>query len=310
MNLQHLRYVAEVERVGSITKAAANLFMGQPNLSKTIKEVEAEVGIQIFRRSAKGVVPTEKGAEFLEYARAILVQLDKIEELYKSEAANRISFSISVPRASYISHAFTRFITGLDRSKVFDIDFRETNSVDAVNNVADSTSNMAVIRYELAYEEYFLSLLSEKGMKSEKVLDFEYRLLISEKSPLAEYDDVPYDEVRKMTEILHGDLSVPYLSANYTKKNEKDGCEKRIYVYERGSQFDLLKGVPDTFMWVSPIPDAVLENTGLTERRCSGLTRKYRDMLICHSTYRMTDSDIEFTETLKKVTGELKGREF
>ena len=100
MNLQHLKYMVEVEKVGSITKAAANLFMGQPNLSKAIKEVENEVGIPIFKRSAKGVIPTEKGAEFLEYARAILVQLDKIEGLYKPETTNRISFSIAVPRAS------------------------------------------------------------------------------------------------------------------------------------------------------------------------------------------------------------------
>ena len=75
MNLQHLKYMVEVERVGSITKAAANLFMGQPNLSKAIKEVENEIGITVFKRSAKGVFPTEKGAEFLEYAKTILVQM-------------------------------------------------------------------------------------------------------------------------------------------------------------------------------------------------------------------------------------------
>ena len=56
MNLTHLRYMVEVERLGSITKAASALYMGQPNLSKAIKEMEREVGIPIFKRSAKGVV--------------------------------------------------------------------------------------------------------------------------------------------------------------------------------------------------------------------------------------------------------------
>ena len=55
MNLTHLRYMVEVERLGSITKAASALYMGQPNLSKAIKEMEREVGIPIFKRSAKGV---------------------------------------------------------------------------------------------------------------------------------------------------------------------------------------------------------------------------------------------------------------
>ena len=62
MNLTHLRYMVEVERLGSITKAASALYMGQPNLSKAIKEMEREVGIPIFKRSAKGVVATEKGS--------------------------------------------------------------------------------------------------------------------------------------------------------------------------------------------------------------------------------------------------------
>ena len=74
MNLTHLRYMVEVERLGSITKAAAALYMGQPNLSKAIKEMEREVGIPIFKRSAKGVVATEKGKEFLQYAKAIALQ--------------------------------------------------------------------------------------------------------------------------------------------------------------------------------------------------------------------------------------------
>ena len=79
MNTQHMKYVVEVEKTGSITKAAHNLYMGQPNLSKAIKELENELGIAIFRRTAKGVEPTRKGAEFLTYAKTILAQIDELE---------------------------------------------------------------------------------------------------------------------------------------------------------------------------------------------------------------------------------------
>ena len=46
MNLLHLKYAVEIEKTGSITKAANNLFMGQPNLSKAIKELEYSAGLQ------------------------------------------------------------------------------------------------------------------------------------------------------------------------------------------------------------------------------------------------------------------------
>ena len=82
MNLTYLKYVVEVARVRSITKAAQNLYMGQPNLSKAIRELERELGITIFRRTSKGVIPTPQGEEFLGYAQGILSQLDELESLY------------------------------------------------------------------------------------------------------------------------------------------------------------------------------------------------------------------------------------
>ena len=78
MNILHLRYAIEVERTRSISKAAENLFMGQPNLSKAIRELEENLGVTIFKRTSKGIVPTQKGEEFLVYAKRILVQIDEL----------------------------------------------------------------------------------------------------------------------------------------------------------------------------------------------------------------------------------------
>ncbi len=69
MNTLYFKYAVEVERLGSITQAADNLYMAQPNLSKAIKELEDSLGISIFKRTSKGVIPTQKGAEFLIYAK-------------------------------------------------------------------------------------------------------------------------------------------------------------------------------------------------------------------------------------------------
>ena len=91
MNTLHFKYAVEVERTRSISKAAENLFMAQPNLSKAIKELEDSLGITIFQRTSKGVVPTQQGAEFLKYAKNILTELDKMESIYVPDAQNRQS---------------------------------------------------------------------------------------------------------------------------------------------------------------------------------------------------------------------------
>ena len=98
-NILHLKYAVEIEKTGSITKAAENLYMGQPNLSRAIRELEESLGITIFMRSSRGVVPTEQGREFLNYARNILAQVEEMENLYGKTGANRQRFAISVPRA-------------------------------------------------------------------------------------------------------------------------------------------------------------------------------------------------------------------
>ena len=103
MNIAHLKYAVEVEKTASITKAAENLFMGQPNLSRGIKELEETLGVKIFKRTSKGIVPTPQGEEFLGYAKSILAQIEEMESLYKPEKNNKLKFSISVPRASYIA---------------------------------------------------------------------------------------------------------------------------------------------------------------------------------------------------------------
>ena len=303
MNLQHLKYMVEVERVGSITKAAANLFMGQPNLSKAIKEVETEIGITVFKRSAKGVFPTEKGAEFLEYAKTILVQMDKIEALYKPEITDTIRFGISVPRASYITHAFTEFVNSLDSSKRLSIDFRETNSMDTINHVCDSTSSLGVIRYDMDNEEYFMSLLNEKNLKHELILEFEYRALISANDPLAD-SDISVESLSDHIELTHGDYEVPYISSDYIRKNGGK-CPKRIYVYERGSQFDLLTDVKGTYMWVSPMPSGILRRLNLVQKKCTGNSVRYADVLIYQPSYKLTEYDTEFISRLYKVRDEV-----
>ena len=72
MNTLLFKYAIEIEHTRSISRAARNLMMAQPNLSKSIKELEDSLGFNIFERTSKGVIPTAKGEVFLDYARSIL----------------------------------------------------------------------------------------------------------------------------------------------------------------------------------------------------------------------------------------------
>lgn len=307
MNTLHFKYAVEVERTRSITQAAENLFMAQPNLSKAIKELEDTLGITIFERTSKGVIPTAKGAEFLGYAKNVLDQLDKMEQLYIPEDTERQHFKISIPRGSYIAHAFTRFAAELDADKQIDVSVQETNSMQTIASVAEGQFDLGIIRYQTDYENYFLDYLAEKSLQFEPIWEFEYLALMSRQHPLASAEKVRYDDLRQYIEIVHGDTAIPYLPASKVQKSE---TKKRIFVYERCSQFDMLSHIPNTYMWVSPIPDTFLNVYGLVQRKCRAANHKYKDLLICSKGYAFTALDRKFIDQLYASKNEVAFKQY
>jgi DNA-binding transcriptional LysR family regulator len=311
MNILHLRYVVEVEKTGSITQAADNLYMGQPNLSKAIKELETTLDITIFKRTSKGVVPTKKGKEFLCYAKNVLSQIEEMESLYKPEKSNKQRFSISIPRASYITHAFTKFVKILDQKREIDVNFKETNSMRTINNIIEGEYNLGIIRYQTIFEKYFLDLLQEKELQYEVIWEFEHLAVMSNQHPLANCNEVNYSQLKDYIEIVHGDLTIPSLPFSEIKKlQQAEHLKKHIYVYERGSQFDLLSNIPLTYMWVSPIPTELLKCFGLVQRQCKVADCKYKDVLIYRKGYRFNKLENQFIIKLNEVRDELVQKDF
>lgn len=301
MNTLHLKYAVEIEKTGSITKAAENLFMGQPTLSKTIKELESNLGITIFKRTSKGVLPTKKGTEFLNYARNILSQIDEMESLYKSD--KKQSFSIAVPRASYISKALTGFIKELDQINSININYKETNAIRAINKVSVGEYRFGIIRYQSIYENYFTSFLTDKNFSIKPLWEFECLAIMNENHPLASNESISYDDLIKFIEVVHGDNVVPYLSVD--NKNNVKNPSKKIYIYERGSQFDLLSDIYGSYMLTSPIPLGILHRNSLIQRKCNYVDGKYKDVIIYPDNYQFTELDKSFFDKLQKTIKEV-----
>ena len=102
LNILHMKYAVEVAKAGSLGKASEVLLVAAPNISRSIKELEADIGISIFDRSAKGMCLTPEGEEFIGFAKGILGQIEQVENMYKNGSAKKQKFSISVPRACYM----------------------------------------------------------------------------------------------------------------------------------------------------------------------------------------------------------------
>ncbi len=258
MNLLHMKYALAVAETNSINKAADELLVGAPALSRAIKELESSLGVALFERSSKGMFLTPDGELFVRYAEKALGLVDDIENLFKDGSTAKTQFSISVPRASYIANAFAQFSKKVDRMSETELFYKETNASRAINNVLNKDYKLGIIRYSEQFDSYYQSMMQEKGLNSELITEFKYVTIMSKDSPLAKIPELAFDDLTDYIEIAHADPYVPSLPVADVKKVElPNNGHCRIFVFERGSQFELLSANHDTYMWVSSVPNSL-----------------------------------------------------
>lgn len=309
MNTLHFKYAVEVEKTGSISQAAENLFMAQPNLSKAIKELEDTLDISIFKRTSKGVIPTPQGKEFLEYAKRILAQLERMEKIYipKEERGQRQSIKISVPRSSYISEGIADFAAELDTLKSIELNICEADAIETISNVAENGYSFGIIRYKTQNEGYYKDYLKEKGLESELIWEFESRVLMSDIHPLAGNREISASELyNRGVCIKHGTPVVPYLlSQDDIAPPEDIKVNKEIRLCEGLSALEILKKLPEAFMWSPPISMQLLDKYRLVQRKCHIDNNMFKDVLIYHTDYSFTDRDRKLLKKIYDIKNEI-----
>ena len=303
-----MKYAVEIANTKSISKAAENLYMGQPNLSRAIKELEESLGISIFKRTSRGIEITPQGEEFLTYANRILRQVEEVEELYRFPAAAKQRFSVSVPRASYISYAFSEFSKAISTDRAAELFYNETSAIQTINNVAGGDYKLGILRYQTGFEKYFTDIMEEKGLTGEIITEFSYKILTSKSSPLAALPEIHSTDLKDYIEIAHADPQVPSLPhVDVMKQELSEYVDKRIFVFERASQFELMEHNHRIFMWASPVQKDILDRFGLTQLDCKDNKRICKDILIRKQSYTLSELDKRFIEEIVKAKREIFG---
>ena len=175
MNLSQLKYILEIEKTNSITWAADNLYMEQPNLSRSVREFESSLGFEIFSRTSRGMIPTPEGEEVLIRAKAIMEQVEAISAIGKNLSGTGSFFGLSAPPLPYIISAYAGFSAELDSSRDIQLGFRRAGAMESMENVSEFRHNLAIIRYCFHNNDLVLEQLKVKGLK---------------------FKDLPIDEIR------------------------------------------------------------------------------------------------------------------
>ena len=144
MTIAQLRYVITISEVGSLNKASEILFITQPSLTSALRELERETGITIFNRSGKGVSLTNDGAEFIQYARQVVGQYERLLEKYSPGGSLKKKFGISTQHYSFAVKSFVEMVQQFDTEE-YEFAIRECKTRDVIDDVSSSKSEVGIL---------------------------------------------------------------------------------------------------------------------------------------------------------------------
>lgn len=241
MTLQQLRYVTEVADRRSISEAALRLFISQPSLSAAIRELEKEIGIQLFARTNRGVLITPEGAEFLGYARQVLQQTELIEAKYVKRAQAKQRFSVSTQHYAFTANAFVDLIKEFGGDE-YEFTLRETTTYGIIDDVRYLRSEMGVLYLSEFNERVIRKLLKESDLEFRELFAVPPHIFISRLHPLAGQKSVALDELEEYPclSIEQGEHNSFYFSEEILSTR---AVRKSIKVTDRAAAINMLRGV-------------------------------------------------------------------
>ena len=241
MTLKQLRQLVEVAERGSITDAAAALWISQPSLTVAIRALEKEFNLTIFTRTNKGGELTREGEEFVGRARQIVEQADLMEERYAKTSAAKKTFCVSAQHYSFVVEAFVKLLReqGEDRYKFH---LRETTTYDVIEDVARLRSQLGVLYLNKFNESALQKTFRDEGLVFQELFVATPHVFVGKSSPLARNSKVSLDDLKAYPRLSYeqGRHNSFYFSEEILSVLD---CDKEIVVCDRATLFNMLVGM-------------------------------------------------------------------
>ncbi len=241
LTLQQLKYILTIVQCGSISEAAKQLFISQPSLSSAVKDIEQEIGIDIFLRSSKGIVLSNDGAEFLSYARQVVEQAELLEQRYTNRKPSKKLFSISTQHYAFSVQAFVGLLKELGVDE-YECTLRETRTYEIIEDVRNMRSELGIIYLNEFNRKVLQKILRENDLRFHPLFVAEPHVFISSDHPLVSKPILDIEDLDEYPCLAfeQGAYNSFYFSEEILSTRIH---KKKILVSDRATLFNLLIGL-------------------------------------------------------------------
>ncbi|MFJ6975604.1 MAG: LysR family transcriptional regulator [Ligilactobacillus ruminis] len=241
MRIQQLEYLERIVEAGSINEAAKRLFLTQPSLSNAVKELENEMGIQIFQRSSGGISLTAEGREFMTYSKQILDQVNLMNERYKNGQQRKQSFSVSAQHYAFVVHAFVELIKSVNANE-YQFTLRETETQNIFNDLAQFKSELGILYTNGFNQKIMQRLFKENNLVFTPLFVAKPHIFVSRYNPLTSKSSVNLSDLEDFPYLSYeqGEVNSFYFSEEILSTLSH---KKSIKVSDRATIFNLMVGL-------------------------------------------------------------------
>lgn len=240
MTLQQLNYAIVISEVGSMNKAAEQLYIAQPSLTSAIKELEKEIGITIFNRGARGISLTADGSEFITYARQLYQQYENLHDKYVGGGLKR-KFGVSTQHYSFAVQAFVDMVKEFNTHE-YEFAIRETKTANVINDVSTLKSEIGIIYLSSFNRQVITKIIQSNHLEFHHLISCDIFAYLWKGHPLSEKASVSIEELKNYPCLTfeQGDKSSFYYAEEIIDTTE---FARVIKASDRSTMLNLMKGL-------------------------------------------------------------------
>ena len=249
MNIQQLRYVVAIANSGTFREAAEKMYVSQPSLSISVRDLEKELGFKIFRRTSSGTFLTRRGMEFYEKAQELVKGFDVFQNQYANPEEEKDEFSIASQHYDFLPPTITAFSQQYPEYKNFRI--FESTTVQILDEVAQGHSEIGIIYLNNQNQKGIMQRVEKLGLEVIELIPFQTHIYLREGHPLAKKKELVMDDLvdlptvrftQEKDEYLYYsenfvDTSASSQMFNVTDRATLNGILERTNAYATGSGF-------------------------------------------------------------------------
>lgn len=249
MNIQQLRYVVAIANSGTFREAAEKMYVSQPSLSISVRDLEKELGFKIFRRTSSGTFLTRRGMEFYEKAQELVKGFDVFQNQYANPEEEKKEFSISSQHYDFLPPLITQFSVLYPENK----DFRifESTTVQILDEVAQGHSELGIIYLNKQNTKGIMQRVDKLGLEVVDLIPFQTHIYLRKDHPLAKKEYLVMEDLAHLPTVRFTQEKDEYLyySENFvdtssssqlfnvTDRATLNGILERTDAYATGSGF-------------------------------------------------------------------------